>query len=75
MNSAFVLIECKDAFVQSVISHLAKIGPEKVYQIIGSQYDIILKIHENSKEDLKGKVAQIMQLPHIVNTLTLIVLS
>jgi hypothetical protein len=24
---------------------------------------------------LKGKVAQIMQLPHIVNTLTLIVLS
>jgi DNA-binding Lrp family transcriptional regulator len=75
MSSAFVLIECKDAFVQNVISDLAKIGPEMVYQITGSQYDIILKIHENSKEDLKGKVAQIMQLPHIVNTLTLIVLS
>ncbi len=75
MNSAFVLIECKDAFVESVISELAKIGPEIIYQITGSQYDIILKIHENSRQDLKKKVAQIMQLQHVVNTLTLITLS
>ncbi|MDQ5869955.1 MAG: hypothetical protein M3530_09560 [Thermoproteota archaeon] len=46
-----------------------------IYKVGGSPYDVILKLSANSKKELRRKVTQMIQLRHVISTLSLIVLA
>jgi hypothetical protein len=75
MVSAFLLIECNHGAIETVLSDLVKLGPEIVYKIAGSQYDIITRIHADNKDRLKKLAAEIRELDNIRSTLSLIILT
>jgi hypothetical protein len=75
MVSAFLLIECNHGAIETVFSDLVKLGPEIVYKIAGSQYDIITRIHADNKDRLKKLAAEIRELDNIRSTLSLIILT
>jgi hypothetical protein len=75
MVSAFLLIECNHGAIESVLSDLVKLGPEIIYKIAGTQYDIIARIHADNKDRLKKLAAEIRELENIRSTLSLIILT
>jgi hypothetical protein len=75
MVSAFLLIECNHGAIETVLSDLVKLGPEIVYKIAGSQYDILTRIHADNKDRLKKLAAEIRELDNIRSTLSLIILT
>jgi hypothetical protein len=75
MVSAFLLIECNHGAIETVLSDLVKLGPEIVYKIAGSQYDIITRIHADNKDRLKKLAAEIRELDNIRSILSLIILT
>jgi hypothetical protein len=75
MVSAFLLIECNHGAIEMVVSELVKIGPEIIYKIAGSQYDIITKIHADNRDILRKMAAEIRDLDNIKSTLSLIILT
>jgi hypothetical protein len=75
MVSAFLLIECNHGAIETVLSDLVKLGPEILYKIAGSQYDIITRIHADNKDRLKKLAAEIRELDNIRSTLSLIILT
>lgn len=75
MVSAFLLIECNHGAIESVLSDLVKLGPEIIYKIAGTQYDIITRIHADNKDRLKKLAAEIRELENIRSTLSLIILT
>jgi hypothetical protein len=75
MVSAFLLIECNHGAIESVLSDLVKLGPEIIYKIAGTQYDIITRIHAENKDRLKKLAAEIRELENIRSTLSLIILT
>jgi|SoiMethySBSTD1v2_1073268.scaffolds.fasta_scaffold80845_5 hypothetical protein len=75
MVSAFLLIECNHGAIESVLSNLVKLGPEIIYKIAGTQYDIITRIHADNKDRLKKLAAEIRDLENIRSTLSLIILT
>lgn len=74
MVSAFLLIECNHGAIEIVLSDLVKLGPEMIYKIAGSQYDIIMRIHADDKDHLKKQAAEIRELNNIRSSLSLIIL-
>jgi hypothetical protein len=58
-----------------VLSDLVKLGPEIIYKIAGSQYDIITRIQADNKDRLKKLAAEIRELDNIRSTLSLIILT
>jgi hypothetical protein len=75
MVSAFLLIECNHGAIETVLSDLVKLGPEIIYKIAGSQYDIITRIQADNKDRLKKLAAEIRELDNIRSTLSLIILT
>lgn len=75
MVSAFLLIECNHGAIETVLSDLVKLGPEIIYKIAGSQYDIITRIQADNKDRLKKLAAEIRELHNIRSTLSLIILT
>jgi hypothetical protein len=75
MVSAFLLIECNHGAIETALSDLVKLGPEIIYKIAGSQYDIITRIHADNKGRLKKLAAEIRELDNIRSTLSLIILT
>jgi len=75
MASALILIECTHSSLENLISELVRIGVDMIYKVAGSPYDVILKLSANSKKELRRKVTQMIQLRHVISTLSLIVLS
>jgi len=73
--SAFVLLECKKSFLDLLLSKIEKIeGIECVYRIDNGLYDLILKIVAADRFTLRDKVAEVVNLGHVYNTLSLIVI-
>ena len=75
MVSAFLLIECNHGAIETVLSDLVKLGPEIIYKIAGSQYDILTRIHAENKSRLKKLAGEIKELDNIRSTLSLIILT
>jgi hypothetical protein len=75
MVSALILIECTQSSLVKLVSDLERIGVDMIYKVAGSPYDVILKLSANSKKDLRKKVTQMIQLRHVISTLSLIILT
>jgi DNA-binding Lrp family transcriptional regulator len=72
---AFLLLECKKSFLEILLSEIDKIkGVECVYRIDNGPYDLILKIEASDRIALRDKVAEVVNLGHVYNTLSLIVI-
>jgi hypothetical protein len=72
---AFLLLECKKSFLETLISQIDKIkGVDCVYRIDNGPYDLILKIEAAGRIGLRDKVAEVVNLGHVYNTLSLIVI-
>lgn len=74
MMSALVLVQCNYTFLAQVKSHVNRMeGLDFLYEIIDN-YNLILKLSANTKEELQDKVRKISQIPNTTNVLSLIVL-
>jgi hypothetical protein len=70
-----VLLECKKSFLDLLLSKIEKIeGIECVYRIDNGPYDLILKIVAADRFTFRDKVAEVVNLGHVYNTLSLIVI-
>ena len=70
-----MLLECKKSFLDLLLSKIEKIeGIECVYRIDNGLYDLILKIVAADRFTLRDKVAEVVNLGHVYNTLSLIVI-
>jgi nitrate reductase NapAB chaperone NapD len=74
MISVLVLVQCNYSFLPQVKNHLNKMeGLEFLYEVIDN-YNLILKLRAETKEELQSKVRKIIHIPNTVNVLSLIVL-
>ncbi|HEX9317397.1 MAG TPA: hypothetical protein VF884_00510 [Nitrososphaeraceae archaeon] len=75
MISAIVLIQSNYSSIPEVKRQVRKIvGLDFLYEIIDS-YNLVLKLSAETKEELKDKVTEIINLREVLNVLSLIILS
>ena len=75
MISVLVLVQCNYSFLSQIKSHINKMeGLEFLYEVIDN-YNLILKLSAETKEELQGKVGKISHIPNTANVLSLIVLQ
>jgi len=75
MVSAFVFLECKRSFLESLLFELQKIeGVQRIYRVSEGPYDLILKVAADDRHELRKKVEDIVGIGHIYNNLSLIVI-
>jgi nitrate reductase NapAB chaperone NapD len=75
MISVLVLVQCNYSFLSQIKNHINKMeGLEFLYEVIDN-YNLILKLSAETKEELQGKVGKISHIPNTANVLSLIVLQ
>jgi nitrate reductase NapAB chaperone NapD len=74
MVSALVLVQCNCSFLPQAVTHIRKImGIEFLFEVIDN-YNLILKLSAENKDELQDKVREIIHIPNILSVLSLIVL-
>lgn len=74
MMSALVLVQCNYTFLTQIKSHINMMeGLDFLYEIIDN-YNLILKLSADTKEELQDRVRKISHIPNTTNVLSLIVL-
>ncbi len=72
MPFAYVLINCRTGFENSIIQKLIKIPEVKEVQGIFGKYDIFVKMESDSQEMLEDVLTrQIRKIPNITSTISL----
>ena len=75
MKLAFVMINTVPDQMESVLDKIEKIeGVQEAYMLYGV-YDILAVVKAETPEELKGIILRIRTVNHVLNTLTLMVVS